>query len=165
MISCIMPEEKDRPLGLEPVLKFLPSARFKSVNNLVHGHRIKTRLMIPGIVIHTICSVRGGGIMHKYFLGIDVSKGYADFIILDWDKQVKEENFQLDDTFNGHFLLHDKLDIFLHSHPESCIFAGVESTGGYEDNWFNSLLKFQGSLNIQTTRLNPLHSTPTAKPI
>ncbi len=101
--------------------------------------------------------------MQKYFLGIDVSKGYADFIIIDQHKQVKEENIQLDDTFNGHFLLHEKLCIFLDSHPESCIFAGVESTGGYENNWFNSLLKFQASLNIQTARLNPLGVNANSK--
>ena len=101
--------------------------------------------------------------MHKYFLGIDVSKGYADFIILDQDKQVKEENFQLDDTFNGHFLLHEKLGMFLRSHPDSRIFAGVESTGGYENNWFNSLSKFQGSLEIRTARLNPLGVNANSK--
>jgi len=39
-------------MGFEPVSEFLPSARFKSVNNLVRGHRIGTRLMIPGILIH-----------------------------------------------------------------------------------------------------------------
>ena len=32
----------------------------------------------------------------------------------------------------------------------------MESTGGYENNWYNSLIEFQGSLNIQTARLNPL---------
>jgi transposase len=35
------------------------------------------------------------------------------------------------------------------------MFAGMESTGGYENNWYNSLIEFQGSLNIQTARLNP----------
>ncbi len=101
--------------------------------------------------------------MQKYFLGIDVSKGYADFVILDEMKKVKEKNFQLDDTFDGHFYLHQKLGIFLHHHPKSCILAGVESTGGYENNWFNSLLKFQGSLNIQTARLNPLGVNANSK--
>ena len=36
------------------------------------------------------------------------------------------------------------------------MFAAVESTGGYENNWYNTLIEFQGSLNIQTARLNPL---------
>ena len=46
--ALIMLEEKDSVLGLEPVTKFLPSARFKSGNNVVHRHRMLTRLMIPG---------------------------------------------------------------------------------------------------------------------
>jgi hypothetical protein len=40
--------------------------------------------------------------MPEYFLGIDVSKGYADFILLDNNKNIIEKNFQLDDIFDGH---------------------------------------------------------------
>ena len=36
--------------------------------------------------------------MNNYYLGVDVSKGYADFVMLDDKKQPIEENFQLDDT-------------------------------------------------------------------
>ncbi len=36
-------------LGFEPVPEFLPPAKFKSDNKLVHRHRIATRLMILGI--------------------------------------------------------------------------------------------------------------------
>ena len=43
-----MTEEKESALGFEPVPKFLPSARPKSRNNLVHRDRRTTRLMIPG---------------------------------------------------------------------------------------------------------------------
>ena len=94
--------------------------------------------------------------METYYLGIDVSKGYADFVILDKSKQRIEDNFQLDDTFTGHCLLYERLYEFYKNHPDSLLYAGVESTGGYENNWFNSLVKFQGALNIQTARLNPL---------
>ena len=48
-----MTEEKDRVLGLEPVTEFLPSARFKSGNNLVQRDRRTTRLMIPGYLHHS----------------------------------------------------------------------------------------------------------------
>ena len=41
--------------------------------------------------------------MKKYYLGIDVSKGYADFIMLDANKKCVLENFQLDDTFEGRY--------------------------------------------------------------
>lgn len=94
--------------------------------------------------------------MNKFFLGVDVSKGYADFVILDSNKRVVEENFQLDDTFDGHCRLYEQLRIFFEQHPESTLFAAVESTGGYENNWYNSMIKFQESLNIKTAHLNPL---------
>jgi transposase len=94
--------------------------------------------------------------MQTFYLGIDVSKGYADFIILNSEKKVVVENFQLDDTFEGHCFLYELLSRFFLDHPESMVSAAVESTGGYENNWYNALLAFQGSLNLQTARLNPL---------
>jgi len=94
--------------------------------------------------------------MGTYYLGIDVSKGYGDFVILEKTKQRIEDSFQLDDTFNGHCLLYERLVEFFDNHPDCLLYAGVESTGGYENNWYNSLVKFPGTLNIQTARLNPL---------
>ena len=94
--------------------------------------------------------------MQSFYLGIDVSKGYADFIILNSQKKVVVESFQLDDTFDGHCLLYELLMNFLADHPQSIIYTAVESTGGYENNWYNALWAFQGSLNLQTARLNPL---------
>ena len=94
--------------------------------------------------------------MHTFYLGIDASKGYADFIILNSQKKVVVENFQLDDTFEGHCLLYELLMNFFIDHADSVISAALESTGGYENNWHNALLEFQGILNLQTARLNPL---------
>ena len=94
--------------------------------------------------------------MKNFYLGADVSKGYSDFILLDASKRPVEENFQLDDTFEGHQTLYRILSEFSTKHPKAQIYAGVESTGGYENNWFNGLVKFQGFLPIQTARLNPL---------
>jgi len=94
--------------------------------------------------------------MKPFYMGIDVSKGYADFMILNSKKQPVAQSFQLDDTFDGHQSLYKMLGRFLTEHPGSALFAAVESTGGYENNWYNSLIEFQGSLNIQTARLNPL---------
>lgn len=94
--------------------------------------------------------------MESFYLGIDVSKGYADFIILNSKKKTVINNFQIDDTFDGHTRLYSKLKAFLETQPDSIVYAAVESTGGYENNWYNSLVAFQGSLNIQTARLNPL---------
>jgi transposase len=156
-----MTEEEVPALGFEPVGQFLPSARFKSGNNMVRRHRISTRLMIPGTFLSTL--YRKGGAMNTYYLGIDVSKGYADFVILDDKKRSVEENFQLDDTFEGHCRLYEILCTFCEDHRDPMLYAGVESTGGYEDNWFNALVKFQGTLHLRTTRLNPLGVNANSK--
>ncbi|MCB9499682.1 MAG: transposase [Erysipelotrichaceae bacterium] len=94
--------------------------------------------------------------MDNFFLGCDVSKGYADFILLDNDKNIIEDNFQLDDTFIGHNNLCSFLTDFYKQHPNSSICSAVESTGGYENNWFNTISKLSDLFNISIVRLNPL---------
>lgn len=94
--------------------------------------------------------------MKKYYLGCDVSKGYADFVILNSEKVIVEQNFQLDDTFNGHNNLYSILTEFYKQNPNSSILSAVESTGGYENNWFNTISKLGEVLNIRVVRLNPL---------
>ena len=94
--------------------------------------------------------------MKQFYLGIDVSKGYADFMIINSRKHPVVQGFQLDDTFDGHRSLYNILSRFLAEHPDSTLYAGMESTGGYENNWYNALVAFQSSLDIQTARLNPL---------
>ena len=101
--------------------------------------------------------------MEAFYLGIDVSKGYADFVILNSKKQRVEENFQLDDTFDGHSCLRNRLLKFCKHHPASAIYAAVESTGGYENNWYESLSKFNGEFNLQVSRLNPLGVNANSK--
>jgi transposase len=109
--------------------------------------------MIPGNFSTSF--IEKGVSMEQYYLGGDVSKGYSDFVILDNKKQRVEENFQLDDTIAGHSLLYDRLRSFFEEHPDAELCAAVESTGGYENNWYNTLRKFQSSFNIKTARLNP----------
>jgi transposase len=101
--------------------------------------------------------------MNQYFLGIDASKGYSDFVMLNAKKQPVIENFQLDDTFEGHSRLYEFLRRFNQDYPQATIYAAVESTGGYENNWFQSLLTFQGSLPIKTAHLNPLGVSHNSK--
>ncbi len=91
----------------------------------------------------------------NFYLGIDVSKGYADFVILSQNKKVIEENFQLDDTFEGHNQLYKVLSGFTSRYPEAKLFAAAESTGGYENNWLGYLNKCQSKLNLSVARLNP----------
>jgi transposase len=108
--------------------------------------------MMPG----TESTEKGTLSMKPFYMGIDVSKGYADFVIINPQRKPVTQNFQLDDTFSGHTALYNFIARFLSKHPNSKLFAGMESTGGYENNWYNALVAFQGSLNIQTARLNPL---------
>lgn len=89
----------------------------------------------------------------NYYMGSDVSKGYADLTILDQKKEVVEDNFQLDDTFEGHNQLFKILSNFCVQHPEPKLFAAVESTGGYENNWFNTLHKLQSTMELSVAKL------------
>lgn len=93
--------------------------------------------------------------MSNYYLGIDVSKGYADFIMLDEKKNIVETNFQLDDTFNGHTMLYQFFNKFFATYPDAMVFAGLESTGGYENNWYYKLHTFQEYFHINVARVNP----------
>jgi len=100
---------------------------------------------------------------NNYYLGIDVSKGYADFTILNQKKQEVENNFQLDDTFEGHNQLFKFLSNFYVQHPEAKLFAAVESTGGYENNWFKTLHKLQFTMELSVARLNPFGVSHSSK--
>jgi len=101
--------------------------------------------------------------MNEYFIGIDASKGYSDFVMLNAKKQTVIDNFQLDDTFEGHAQLYELLHSFNKDNPEATIYAAVESTGGYENNWFQSLVTFQASLPVKTAHLNPLGVSHNSK--
>jgi transposase len=91
------------------------------------------------------------------FLGIDVSKGYADFALLNGAKQSLEEPFQLDDNYEGHQALKKFLKDFLQKEPVfGHIRCGIESTGGYENNWHATLYQLGAEdQRIQVSRLNP----------
>lgn len=93
--------------------------------------------------------------MSRYYLGGDVSKGYSDFVMLDEEKRVVDKGFQLDDTINGHRRLKEYLEEFSSAHPDGAIRAAVESTGGYEDNWYERLRELSGTLPVSVARLNP----------
>jgi transposase len=133
-------------------------ARFKSGINLVLDTDL-ARLMY--LAFFTTESRRT--VMESFYMGIDVSKGYADFVIIDARKRPVIKNFQLDDTFEGHSSLFEILRRFMNNHPKAALYAAVESTGGYENNWYKALLKFHSEINIRTARLNPLGVTHNSK--
>lgn len=94
--------------------------------------------------------------MSDFFMGIDASKGYADFIILDRTKKIIEEVFQLDDTFEGHNNLYILLKKFYSYYPGATLYTAIESTGGLENNWLNMLYRLTDTMNIKTARINPV---------
>ncbi len=94
--------------------------------------------------------------MKRFYLGGDVSKGYADWTILSENKKPILDNFQLDDTYDGHCRLYAILKSYFDRYPDLEMYAAVESTGGYENNWVNSLKGYQKMFNIKVARLNPL---------
>jgi len=77
----------------------------------------------------------------KGFLGIDVSKGYADFLLLDSSCKVIDENFCLNDTKEGRNDLRKLIARWQLDGLEE-LNRGVESTGGYENNWYSYLKTF-----------------------
>lgn len=91
----------------------------------------------------------------KGFLGIDASKGYSDFILLNQDKEPLDEVFQLDDTRPGHESLKGLLKQYIDKHGITELFCGIESTGGLENNWYSSLINMSQIMPIKVARLNP----------
>ncbi|HZV67984.1 MAG TPA: IS110 family transposase [Saprospiraceae bacterium] len=91
----------------------------------------------------------------KWYLGIDVSKGYADFVLLSDLLEQQEETFQLDDTKAGHEHLKTWLETYFKRYPDLEIDCGLESTGGFENNWHALLIKLSSSLPLRASRLNP----------
>jgi transposase len=88
------------------------------------------------------------------YLGIDVSKGYADFILLDSSKKVIEKLFQLSDTVEGRRHLKNVIEGWMKNEIKM-LYCGVESTGGYENNWYNMLKGMSLAFDLKVARLNP----------
>lgn len=100
----------------------------------------------------------------EVFLGIDVSKGYADFILINSNEDTIEKGFQLTDNKEGRDQLTALIEKWLKDHAVN-IYCGVESTGGYENNWYYHLKGLQTKRNVFVSRLNPkaVKSTGDAK--
>lgn len=101
--------------------------------------------------------------MNSGYVGIDVSKGYGDFVILNQQLQVITKPVQFDDTRDGHQRLIRWLGRCMRKHKLERVYAGVESTGGFEDNWYASLMEAGKELPLHVARLNPLTVKNAAK--
>jgi transposase len=91
----------------------------------------------------------------KGFLGIDVSKGYADAVLLNQDGMKLEDTFQLDDSQKGHKALVNWLKDLPFKYSITELYCGLESTGGLENNWFAALKSLKLNYGLYSARLNP----------
>jgi transposase len=90
----------------------------------------------------------------KGLLGIDVSKGYADFLLLGDNGNVMEVGFQLADNKQGRQKLKEIIAGWQQQGIEE-LFCGVESTGGYENNWYSYLKSGFKDSKVYVCRINP----------
>lgn len=90
----------------------------------------------------------------KGYLGIDVSKGYADFLLLGSESQVMEEGFQLQDNKEGRQKLQELIADW-QKHGLEELYCGVESTGGYENLWYGHLKSNYKESKVLVCRINP----------
>lgn len=90
------------------------------------------------------------------FMGIDVSKGYADFSVLDARKREVIKPFQLYDVAPQHQALGETVKKMAAEYHAGCIYAAVESTGGYENHWLETLERLAAIYPVLFARLNPI---------
>jgi len=88
-------------------------------------------------------------------IGVDVSKGYADFLGLNSDREFVLDLFQLDDNKSGHTQLEEQLLALKREHKPDRILFVVESSGGLEDNWLRTVKSEPLSNFVEGYRLNP----------
>lgn len=93
--------------------------------------------------------------MSKLFIGCDASKGYADFVVLDENREVVEKGFQLDDTQKGHTAFRKYIGKLVEKYPDTVLHAGVESTGCYENNWLAEMRELSNLFPLKSARINP----------
>lgn len=89
------------------------------------------------------------------YLGIDVSKGYADMVMLGANKTVVGKPFQLYDIDEGYKALDCYLASIVKEYKPSLICAAVESTGSFENHWLEVLYKLGSKYPLKVARLNP----------
>ena len=99
----------------------------------------------------------------KAFLAGDVSKGYADFVLLDQQLRQLQPPIQFDDSRSGHQALEQWLNQAIADAQLTQVYAAVESTGGFEDNWVAMFFQLAQTLPVQVSRLNPMPVAKAAK--
>lgn len=94
--------------------------------------------------------------MSNLYLGVDVSKGYADVAVLDETGKPHGPMQQYLDIPSGHEGLSRQVDSLLQTAGVTQVLAAVESTGGYENNWMALFSRLSAAgVAIRSARLNP----------
>jgi transposase len=94
--------------------------------------------------------------MERFALGIDVSKGYADFHLKGQDGRSAPEWQRFDDTPAGQAAVQKLYQTFQDQHPGAHLLVGVEASGGLERNWLRLLRQLVSPPAGHVYRLNPL---------
>lgn len=95
--------------------------------------------------------------MEYIALGIDVSKGRADIVIMNQSGTMLSGSSGYDDTRSGHDRLSSVLRDLRREYPDARLLAGVEATGGYERTWVAFFQREQhAGRKVVLHRLNPL---------
>jgi transposase len=87
------------------------------------------------------------------FVGMDISKGYADLHAINPARSVIATG-RYDDTASGHTQVRALIVDWQKTHPGTAILVGVEASGGLERNWVRMLRAFGESITVAV--LNPL---------
>src|ERR1043165_3184328 len=99
------------------------------------------------------------------YLAADVSKGYADFTLWNQEGCCLEPAFKLMDNKEGHQKVKQLIKEFIKRFDMDDMYVGMESTGGYESNWF-LLFKAMNTEGVtKVMRINPkaVKATGTAR--
>jgi transposase len=92
----------------------------------------------------------------KIFIGVDVSKGYADVQFLNKAGTFLSEGSVFDDTAAGHRLLLDCITALNKKNPDVGFVVGLEASGGLERNWEKFFRKLKSGFDMEVLLLNPL---------
>jgi transposase len=93
--------------------------------------------------------------MKTIYVGMDVSKGYADQYIMNDAGSVLHIG-QFDDTREGHQAVEEILARCLTHHQGASMQVGLEASGGYERNWAHFFRGLQTKYPLQVFVLNAL---------
>jgi len=94
--------------------------------------------------------------VNTLYLGIDVSKGYADMACMQRSGGLVSGGGQFDDTPAGHAAVTEWVARMLGQRPDAQIVVGLEASGGLERNWLRLFQDLGATRHVKAYLLNPL---------